>query len=210
MSEETTTNPAYGFIRMSRVSGGTGRLFMSPLRHENRISIIIGEAEHVRSLNTDAHYARREIIEVQMSEAQFAQFITNSMSHAGAPCTITRNNGKMIPPLEDVQLTSDRYYKEAQKMAEDAIKAVADARQKIGEIAATLPKKKQEEIAGRLNALETTLADRMPWIVQMHHEHMDKVANLAKIEVEAYMARAQSMAIESGAQMPLLTDGGSC
>ena len=208
MTEETTKNPAYGFIRMSRVSGGSGRLFMSPLRHENRISITIGEAEHVRSLNTDAHYAGRQIIEVQMSEAQFAQFITNSMSHAGAPCTITRNNGKMIPPLEDVQLKSDRYYKEAQKMAEDAIKAVADARQKIGEIAATLPKKKQDEIAGKLNALEMTLADRMPWIVQMHHEHMDKVANLAKIEVEAYMvARAQSMGIDSGSQMPLLTDG---
>ena len=207
MSEETTTNPAYGFISMSRVSGGSGRLFMSPLRHENRISIIIGEAEHARSLNTDTHYAGRQIIEVQMSEAQFAQFITNSMSHAGAPCTITRNNGKMIPPLEDVQLTSDRYYKEAQKMAEDAIKAVADARQKIGEIAAALPKKKQEEIMGRLNALEMTLSYRMPWIVQMHHEHMDKVANLAKIEIEAYLSRAQTQLTEAE-QLPALTDGG--
>lgn len=208
MSEETTTNPAYGFIRMSRVSGGSGRLFMSPLRHENRISIIIGEAEHARSLNTDTHYAGRQIIEVQMSEAQFAQFITNSMNHSGAPCTITRNNGQMVPPLDDVQLKSDRYYAEAQKMAEEAIQAVADARQKIGQIAAALPKKKQEEIMGRLNALEMTLSDRMPWIVKMHHEHMDKVANLAKIEIEAYMVRAQSMAIESGAQMPLLTADG--
>lgn len=106
------------------MNGGAGRLFMSPLRHENRISITIGEAEHVRSLSTDAHYAGRQIIEVQMSEAQFAQFITNSMNHSGAPCTITRNNGQMVPPLADVQLKSDQYYKEAQKMAEDAIQAV--------------------------------------------------------------------------------------
>ena len=132
MTEDKSRHPAYGFIRMSRVNGGSGRLFMSPLRHENRISITIGEAEQVRSLSTDAHYAGRQIIEVQMSEAQFAQFITNSMNHAGAPCTITSNNGKMIPPLDDVQLKSDQYYKEAQKMAEDAIAAVADARQKIG------------------------------------------------------------------------------
>lgn len=207
MSEETTTNPAYGFIRMSRVSGGSRRLFMSPLRHENRISIIIGEAEHARSLNTDTHYAGRQIIEVQMSEAQFAQFITNAMNHSGAPCTITRNNGQMVPPLEDDQLKSDRYYKEAQKMAEDAIKAVAEARQKIGEIAATLPKKKQDEIMGRLNALEMTLSDRMPWIVQMHHEHMDKVANLAKIEIEAYLSHAQTQLTEAE-QLPALTDGG--
>lgn len=207
MTEDKSRHPAYGFIRMSRVSGGSGRLFMSSLRHENRISITIGEAEHVRSLSTDEHYAGRQIIEVQMSEAQFAQFITNSMSHAGAPCTITRNNGKTIPPLEDVQLTSDRYYKEAQKMAEDAIQAVADARQKIGEIAAALPKKKQEEIMGRLNALEMTLSDRMPWIVQMHHEHMDKVANLAKIEIEAYLSRAQTQLTEAE-QLPALTDGG--
>lgn len=92
-------------------------------------------------------------------------------------------------------------------MAEDAIQAVADARQKIGEIAATLPKKKQDEIARKLTALEMTLSDRMPWIVQMHHEHMDKVANLAKIEIEAYLSRAQTQLTEAD-PLPALTDGG--
>ena len=57
------------------------------------------------------HYAGRQIIEVQMSEAQFAQF---RQIDDGAIFGTTED----VPPLPK-GLTSDRYYAEAQKMAED-------------------------------------------------------------------------------------------
>jgi hypothetical protein len=34
-----------------------------------------------------------------------------------------------------------------------------------------------------------TLADHVPWIVQTMHEHMDKIQNSAKLEIEAFVAR---------------------
>ena len=45
--------------------------------------------------------------------------------------------------------------------------------------------------AARLAHFSTTmkLSDRLPWIVQMMHEHMDKVVDAAKVEIENYVAR---------------------
>lgn len=80
------THPSYGSIRLGRVTGGDGRLFMSPLRHSSRITISIQGARLVRHLNNDTHYPNaQEIIEVEMSEQQFAQFVCSGGAHEGAP-----------------------------------------------------------------------------------------------------------------------------
>lgn len=206
--EDTTQHPAYGFIRLSRTDGGNGCLFMSPLRHEHRITIVIGEAEQVRSNNVDRHFPRKQLIEIDMSEAQFAQFVCNSSFSEGAPCTIRRKFGEGVAPIEEVQLKSDRYYKEARQTATEALEALREARERIAALTAKLPKSAQGEIAKELAALEMKIGDHLPWIVQQHHEHMDKVANLAKLEIEAHLIRAaERVGLNEAEKLPMLESG---
>ena len=61
-SDKTETHPSYGFIALSRQSGGSGRLFMSSLRHQHQIAIEIGEASHVRSLSCDDHRRGKSLL----------------------------------------------------------------------------------------------------------------------------------------------------
>lgn len=190
MSEDTMTekHPSYGFIRMNRVCGGSGQLFMSPLRHDNRISIEIGPAEYQRSLSCDGHSSGRPVIRIEMSDEQFARFITSGGTHAGTPCTITRLNDQMIaPPPGEVK--SEKWYEEMRRTAEKATAELAELRADLEAICAKVPRSVRHSLDVRLASVESKLADHMPWVVQAMHEGMDRIKNSAKIEFEAYANR---------------------
>lgn len=202
-------HPAYGFIRLSRTQGGNGLLFMSPLRHDHRITIVIGEAEQIRSHNYDTYYPRRHLVAVDMSEGQFAQFICNAYSSSGAPCTIRRSESGPRQPIEVPQLKSERYRDEARATAKDAIDDLQMLKAKLAILTAKLPQKTREEIDRAVDSTTMKLSDRLPWIVQMMHEHMDKVVDAAKVEIENYVARTTT-GLGAGAAVrdaPMLPSG---
>ena len=202
-------HPAYGFIRLSRTQGGSGLLFMSPLRHDHRITIVVGEAEQIRSNNYDTYYPRRSVVEVDMSEGQFAQFICNAYSSSGAPCTIRRSESGPRQPIEVPQLKSERYRDEARATAKDAIDDLQMLKAKLAILTAKLPQKTREEIDRAVDSTTMKLSDRLPWIVQMMHEHMDKVVDAAKVEIENYVARTTT-GLGAGAvtkDVPMLPSG---
>lgn len=200
-------HPAYGFIRLSRTQGGNGLLFMSPLRHDNRITIVVGEAEQVRSNNYDMYYPRRHLVEVDMSEGQFAQFICNAYSSQGAPCTIRRSESGPRQPIEVPQLRSERYRDEAKATAQAAIDELRQLKAKLHVLAAKLPQKSRDEIDRAVDSTTMKLSDRLPWIVQMIHEHMDKVVDAAKVEIEQYAARSATMRLREVDNVPMLPSG---
>ena len=184
MSDDLSENhPSYGFIRMNRVSGGTGRLFMSPLRHDHRISIEIGPAAYERSLSCDGHRAEGQaVIRIEMSDEQFARFITSQGTHNGTPCTITRLNGEIIAPPEG-EIKAERWYAEMRETAEQAAKNIATLRADMAPMLEKMPKAARTEFNQRLASFEQKISDHMPWIVQAMHEGLDKVKNTALIEI---------------------------
>lgn len=200
-------HPAYGFIKLSRTQGGNGLLFMSPLRHDHRITIVIGEAEQIRSYNYDTYYPRRHLVEVDMSEGQFAQFICNAYSSSGAPCTIRRSESGPRQPIEVPQLRSERYRDEAKATAQAAIDELRQLKAKLHVLAAKLPQKSRDEIDRAVDSTTMKLSDRLPWIVQMIHEHMDKVVDAAKVEIEQYAARSATMRLREVDNVPMLPSG---
>ena len=204
-------HPAYGFIRLSRTQGGNGLLFMSPLRHDHRITIVVGEAEQIRSNNYDTYYPRRSVVEVDMSEGQFAQFICNAYSSTGAPCTIRRSETGPRPAIDVPQLKSERYRDEARATAKAAIDDLQVLKAKLVILTAKLPQKTREEIDRAVDSTTMKLSDRLPWIVQMMHEHMDKVVDAAKVEIENYVARTTTglgagTAISDAPMLPSASD----
>ncbi|TXH47030.1 MAG: hypothetical protein E6Q97_28120 [Desulfurellales bacterium] len=207
MKDERLQHPSYGFIKLSRTQGGNGLLFMSPLRHDNRITIVVGEAEQVRSNNYDTYYPRRHLVEVDMSEGQFAQFICNAYSSQGAPCTIRRSESGPRQPIEVPQLKSERYRDEAKATAQAAIDELQQLKAKLHILTAKLPQKSRDEIDRAVDSTTMKLSDRLPWIVQMIHEHMDKVVDAAKVEIEQYIARSAVMGLKEVDNVPMLPSG---
>jgi hypothetical protein len=92
MKEFTVTHPAFGNIQINRVQGHAA-LYDSPLRHQNFISIRIQTAESQRSRACSWHLPRKEIVEVLLSETQFAQAITGDWHNGCAlhPETLPRS-----------------------------------------------------------------------------------------------------------------------
>lgn len=82
------SHPAFGMIAASRVSGGEKALFDSDIQHHHRVVVRINTATRTRRLNHDDIFGdSTPFIEVEMSEAQWASFVS-SMNSSGVPCTI--------------------------------------------------------------------------------------------------------------------------
>ena len=70
----TLHHPAFGMIQVSRVqAGGRGmRLHGSELRHSEVIHLAIHHGTVNRNLNQEWYHATKSIVELYMSEAQWA------------------------------------------------------------------------------------------------------------------------------------------
>ena len=96
-----TKHPAFGVIGVGRVSGHT-RLFGSDFTHHNYISLRISTAKTIESygVKTSVH-SDEQIVEVCLSEVQFARMITSLNMGEGTPCTL--EYVQMPPSLEEHQ-----------------------------------------------------------------------------------------------------------
>ena len=103
-----TTHPAFAQIAASRVSGHTA-LYDSDFRHNAYMTIKIRTSELHRNLHHDWHFDREEIIEVALSEVQWATFVSAPNMGSGVPCTLQRLNGKQIPQLPDPESRADQF-----------------------------------------------------------------------------------------------------
>src|SRR4051812_19636627 len=88
----TERHPAYGMIGASRVNwaGNGTNLFGSDFRHRNTVRIQIHGADVRRDLSHDWIHAdsRRSLVEVELSEAQWAGFVSTLNVGDGVACTI--------------------------------------------------------------------------------------------------------------------------
>ena len=207
----TETHPSYAIIRVAHPSGGDGRLFGSPLLHDHRVSIEICEASIERSHSDDRIFAKNQpMIRVEMSAEQYARFVAGGHTHSGVPCTLTRFNGQMIqsPPP---QARADLHYEEARAKAGEALEALDQLQARLDVLLERLPAKSRSEIQGAVRLARSRLADHLPHVVSMMHEHMAKVVEQAKVEVEAFVRRqvaaAPGLAGKVGAVLELTAGG---
>jgi len=88
--QETEQAPYMGTVQVSRVSSGPpgGVLFDSEHGHQHFIQLRINSAYRVRSLSHDWVHQDKELVEVSMTEAQWASMISTLNHGSGTPCTL--------------------------------------------------------------------------------------------------------------------------
>jgi len=180
-------HPSFGFCRFSRVSGGRSNLYGSSIEHQHYIELTIGHSSHIRHLSYDRYHPREEIVQVAMSENQFAELITSLNSGSGVPCTIQSTENchdvPQAPPLSKRQQINDEFDKTMKNAALSLDIALSTVSMLLTKKSAG--KKDLESVHNLISHAHMQLASNASFVHKQFDESCDKTVTEAKAEVEA-------------------------
>lgn len=186
--DKTYRHPSYGVIKFSRISGFT-ELFHSATKHQHFVSLRIKRAILSDHSGYERVYGREELIEVYMTESQFARAISSLNSANAVPCTIQHILRERVeqPEGEDkrkshVDMIQEKLDGKLRAMSELGDQIAAWRREKKRPTLAEL-----EELGKQIHRIAGHFESDMPFYAQIFEEHMETVLNDAKTEIEAHM-----------------------
>jgi gas vesicle protein len=188
MGDERHTHPAFAQIGANRVSGGA-TLYGSDFNHQNYISIRIAKSSLRRSLSNDWLVADlNPYIEVDLSEAQWATFVSSLNVGQGVACTLRYRNGEGVARLPNPESRKDQFTKEARETCAESIDRINDLCAMIE--ATGLSKKAKEELQKQAQRAASSMTSSLPFVMDQFGEHMEQTTEKAKIEINAYATSA--------------------
>ena len=202
MDTERVRHPSFANIYIGRTyCSGQKNLFGSSIKHSETITLKISPAYMARDLNYDRYYADNiPYIEIEMSQAQFAQAITSLNMGAGVPVTLTRLNGEYIEPCPFVdkrEQFSNEFRADMQRVSKALDEVTAEV-EKLVEEKRTFSKADREKILKALRDVKQQIGSNYPYMFSMFNEQMDKTVSEAKAEIESHLqGRMEDVAIRA-------------
>jgi hypothetical protein len=190
------THPAFGLIGASRVRSNATTLFDSDIVHHNTVLVRIKAASRKRDLHRDWIYGNKEYIEVELSEAQWASFVSSMNSGDGVPCTVRHRDGEVMPSFpHDPRLGySIREAKEAAATAFEDIKEAMDA---FDALDPKSPAAVRREAVSRLRSTIRNAESNVTFAGKSLVEMTENVVQRARADVEAFViTKAHQLGIE--------------
>lgn len=182
-------HPSYAMASFCRFNGGKGEFFGANTRSQSGgVRLTISNATLYHSDTGDTIMANKPFVEVEMSNIQFADLITN-MNTMGVPVTLVKKDGERIEPVpfEDKrELTQSRLYEATNKVAE-RIDHLTEQTQELLNRQKPLTKAEKQAVLNEIGSLKKIINDHIPYIGQLFAEEMDKVAQEARNEFTAYV-----------------------
>ena len=187
MKEEIIKDKSFGQIQFSKVVGGSSKFYGSNLTTNSYIQLTISQSEMIRSLTDDKYYPRKKVIEVSMTNSQFAELITSLNFGGGVPCTIRYNNGEVIEHTTISENRKDfvvRKFKEKMKTFSFKLKEYSN---NVGEILkkGKLSVSDKEEINRGISNVVMETENNIPFYLQCFQEAMEDIVIESKHDVEA-------------------------
>lgn len=185
MHESVETHPSYAQIGASRCQGGMMSLYGSDFQHHNYMTIRIYRSEVARGLSHDWHHAHDEMIEVALSEAQWATFVSTPNSGMGVPCTLQHIERESVPQLPPPAKRTEQFTMEATERLQNV---EAQLKKLIAQInASKLTQKAKDELLSTANYATNDLRPNIAFVAKSFAEHVERITEHAKIEVSAYV-----------------------
>lgn len=186
------SHPAFGCIGASRgqYGGGGTRLYGTDLKHQTTITIRIQTSEEELSLHRAWRSGRKHLIEVELSEAQWASFVSSLNVGEGVPCTLRRReNEPQIVGIADAPLK--------EKVSEDISKTIASHMTKLNEAMQLVNDMKEgkvgltKKVVNELWSLMLQGVEYVPGAMEFAakslEEHFEKVGTEVRAEIEAHI-----------------------
>lgn len=179
-------HPAYGQIGVSRVTSTPGAvLYGSDFRHGGYMVITVRRSSVARSLSSDYHHGGDDLVQVALSEAQWATFLSTPNIGMGVPCTIQYTDVEgYVPSIVPDSNRRAQFNDEIGATLQDAIGLMT-------EVMDSAPTKALREKARR--AIQELKAN-LPFVAKRYDEHAEETGEKLKVEVAAYIAGAVTRA----------------
>ena len=195
--DETTkyTHPSYGIVGFNRVqcSGGR-RLFGSALtEHYHSIRVRIAHCERRTDHGLDRFSATDQILEFELSAAQFAEGITAMNVGDGVPCTINwiAGVGQVEEPPETMTASehAKHDFKARMKTFAASLTKTREAVEKAVE-GKVITGSIRESIRGWITKIVQEVGENIPYFVECYEEATVKISSAAKAEADAWLTAA--------------------
>jgi hypothetical protein len=150
----------------------------------------ITRASMTRDLSRDWYSAGDEIVEVDMSNSQFAEFVTTHNRGCGIPCTLRYVNREAMadPPFDDKREQFRHEFREhARKVASKLDDLHAFAESLLTK--PTVTKADRATLAEKVRMARQEVGSNMPFMTDQFDRQMDKSIKEAKGEIEAFALR---------------------
>ena len=182
-------HPSFGMLSFNRTHGGHSNLFGSSIQHNDTIHMVLREGVVTRGLNDDWYVGEDEILEVEMSQSQFAELITSMNVGTGTPCTIKYLRGKgRINEADFInkrqQITNE--FKESMNERMSDAKEFYDEVKELFTTKKSIGKCDREMILRRLANVTQGMESSSKFIFDQFQNQIDKTITEAKGEIEAF------------------------
>lgn len=176
-------HPSYAQIQVSRINGHKN-LYDSDFNSHNFIALRIKRSQMIRDLSRDWHHEKDELIEVCMSEAQWATLVS-SLNSLAVPCTLTYLMGKQIDALPEPISRTNQFSAELSSNMSLTIEQLNEAQALISTLG--LSKTKAESLSKLLHKAKNNISCNATFVEKSFNEHMESQVEKAKCEANAYM-----------------------
>lgn len=183
--EATIENhPAYAVIGANRSHGGGVNLYGSDFAHHSCVTVRIARSSLRRNLSSDWVSDGEQLIEVQLSEAQWASFVSTLNSGIGTQCTLQRVGREPIPAIARRVNRREQASKEMSANFEQARQEISELRALVSD--SRLPKTLQKQIADRIHMIDMAIGSSVEFVSHRFDDQMETTVERAKMEVSAY------------------------
>lgn len=184
-------HPAFGSVSVSRWHGGKHRLFGSDLSHSSGITLKVSRATLERHLSHDRHSSvgQEEIVELTMSEVQWARLVASSGMGDGVPVTLTHYGNQCIPAISEPSATKKEVF--AEEMRASTARAIESLKQSIASLESaveskSLSKKTLRDIVSSVKVAVANLPGNLAFVSETFQRETESATENAKAEIEAY------------------------
>ncbi len=184
-------HPAFGVITVTRASGTPRTLFQSDLQHNETIVLSVRRAQRSRNLIRDLIFPRREIVEVEMSLAQWGSVVSSIGIGSGVPVTIRSVDQVLQPGLpyqpriaEAVAETKQTVQRlmEGARQTFDVLKSAIEGKKGIREV--------RDALFHHESSLRNTESNA-GFAIKQVTEATETVVAQAKSDIESHILNAQ-------------------
>lgn len=178
-------HPAFGQISANRTTGSHTYLYGSDFEHRNTIRITINESCMLRGLSNDHAFEGKQLMEVELSEAQWATFVSSLNCGQGVQCTLrARETDYQIADLPPPKDQLHTFREEAKETVKDAMGHLDSLVEKVKLMG--LPVGKLKTIMTAVGLAKQEIELNLPFVAKQFSEHMETTVERAKVEVNAY------------------------
>jgi gas vesicle protein len=212
--EKEYKHESFGLLQINRnQTMPPVKLFGSSIKTTQTVVLRVKHAREIRdqSLSNSWFFddCSPALIEIEMTESQFAEAITSLNIGSGTPVTIRYVNGSEMEPPPNID-RRDQYHNEFKKTVEQAFSTADELKKEANSILnqkGSIKVAEKEKLRGLIGALISTVKSHVPWIVNQWNEQMDKTTTEAKQEVDQMFRSAVrsvgERAIAGGAKIEL-------